>query len=70
MRFLSFSCMLSDDEVEVMEADEEDGDEMVETVDEVDERWRSMGDGLSFWWTDSVPWPFNGLCRLSCWFSR
>lgn len=47
MRFLSFNCKFSDDEVEVMEADDEDGDDIVETVDEVEDLCRSIGDGLS-----------------------
>lgn len=44
---MSFNCKFSDDEVEVMEADDEDGDDIVETVDEVEDLCRSIGDGLS-----------------------
>ena len=53
------------EEVEVMEADEEDGSEMVETVDEVEDLCRSMGDGLSFW--VSVWCGVGDDSLLSCW---
>ena len=60
MRFLSTICKFSDDDdVELIEADEEDGDDIVETVDEVDDLCRSIGDGCS---SCSVP---TTWCRLS-----
>lgn len=52
MRFLSqlsckFRFRFNEDEVEVIEADEEEGEDIVETVEEVEERCKSMGDGFS-----------------------
>lgn len=68
IRFLSFSCRLTDEEVEVIEAEEEDGDDIVETVDEVDDLCRSMGEGFSFRppFPSPFPAPFS-WCKLSCW---
>lgn len=50
IRFLSAVAnwaRFSEEEVELMEADEEEGEESVEIVDEVEDLWRSMGEGFS-----------------------
>lgn len=65
MRFLSLaSCRLSDDdEVELMEAaDEEGGDESVDRVDEAADLCRSMGDGFSSTCSSDC------ACCCCCWW--
>lgn len=50
--FLSFDpceSVFVEDEVEVMEAAEELGEETLLKMDEVEERCKSIGDGLSSW---------------------
>lgn len=47
MRFLSLSCRFIEEEVDVMEADDEDGDDSVDKVEEVEDLCKSMGDGFS-----------------------
>lgn len=49
IRFLSliWRFKFSDDDVEVIEADDEEGDDIVDTVDEVEDLCRSMGEGFS-----------------------
>lgn len=63
MRFLSLICKLSDDDVDVIEADDEEGDDIVDTVDEVDDLCRSIGDGLSAACVSVAP------CKLRGWLS-
>lgn len=59
IRFLSFGCEFNDEDVELIEADEDEGDDIVDTVDEVEDLCKSIGDGLS---SASVTW-----CRPRCW---
>lgn len=47
MRFLSFRRRFNDDDVDVIEAEDEEGDDIVDSVDEVDDLCKSMGEGLS-----------------------